>query len=510
MKYYSIVFLCCLFCSANGFSAAKDIHRDLQTTELKHAHLTAPKVTNNPSWDIIATNRRPLLSFFNSKGGRGRKTYLIQIDKSSSFNSSRLIEYTNVLEENKYLASKLVDTDLDDQTLYYWRVRAIDSDGTMSPWAMSRFYLDTKSDDSFMKLLRIPISKVRVSSGVNSKNIIDWDDPGQATFWQSTPPGSSTQWITFDLEKNWVVKRIWMLSNTESIDGWLKDFVWQVSDDGNNWKDITTTKIINNDTFRNILDFQPVEGRYFRLLIDDWYGYAAQVNSIILYAPGQPNLPIVPKEDYVLLVGDQMNGFTFTELQKFVERLDFNLKTVVVPHYEVSMDMLSNLRPKPIAIILSGNNAGYQNLPMYEYNGVYEIIRDSDIPLLGICCGHQLTVMAYGYTYARGMGWEAITSLEKYRDRTGIKIVKKDSIFEGIPSPFIAPEIHGWAVALLPKDYEVLAYSDYIQALKSTSKMLYGEQFHAEIKRPFNQGTPYLINFLKMALESSSLSKKKI
>jgi hypothetical protein len=82
-----------------------------------------------------------LLSFFNSKGGRGKITYTIQIDKSPSFNTPKLIEYKNVPEENKYLTSKLVDVDLDDNSLYYWRVRAVDSDGTKSPWAMSRFYL---------------------------------------------------------------------------------------------------------------------------------------------------------------------------------------------------------------------------------------------------------------------------------------------------------------------------------------------------------------------------------
>jgi GMP synthase-like glutamine amidotransferase len=360
-----------------------------------------------------------------------------------------------------------------------------------------------------MKLMRIPIREIKVSSGVNPKNINDWDDPGQVSFWQSTPPGSSTQWIIFDLGESKTVKRIWMLSSIKSVDGWLKDFVWQVSDDGKKWKNILKTRITNNDTFRNILNFPSIEGRYFRLLINDWYGYAAQINSIILYTPAYPPLPRVPKENYVLLIGDQISGFTFTELQKFIEGLDLNLKAVVVPHYEASLYMLSKLNPKPIAIILSGNNADYQNLPMFEYNGVYEIIRRSNIPILGICCGHQLTVMAYGYTYARGMGWEDITSLEKYSDKTRIKIVKKDPIFEGMPNTFTAPEIHGWAVAHLPEDYEVLARSSYIQALKSRSKMLYGEQFHAEIKRPFNQGTPYLINFLKMAIKRASLSKKK-
>ena len=473
------------------------------TEPVAQAPLTAPRLTNNPSWDIIATNRQPLLSFFNASGGTGEKTYTIQIDTVPTFDSSSLIEYKNVPEGNQYITSKLVEEKdaLGDKTQYYWRVRALDSGGHKGPWAKLRFFLDTESDDSFMNLVRIPIHKVTVSSGQNPKNIVDLDDPGQVTFWQSTPPGDSVQWIKFDLGKRWKVSRIWMLSNPSQPNGWLKDFVWQMSDDGETWNEIQGTKIRNNDTFRNIIGFKPVTARYLKLLITDWHGYSPQINVITLYSPGKPPVPETPENDYVLIVGNQQSGFTFTELAQFIEDLDLGLSTLTVPHYEVSMEMINSLKKEPVAIILSGNNADYPNLPMFEYNGEFEIIRECKIPLLGICCGHQLTVMAYGYTYARSMGWEDVTSLENPKKVTQIKIEKDAPIFEGIPNPFTAPEIHGWSVAHLPHDYEVLAQSTYIQALKSKSKTLYGAQFHAEIKVPDNEGTPYLINFLKMAIE---------
>ena len=105
----------------------------------------------------------------------------------------------------------------------------------------------------------------------------------------------------------------------------------------------------------------------------------------------------------------------FSELASFVENLGLGLKTLVVPHYEVSLKMIEKLDHKPVAIILSGNNADYPNLPMFEFNGEYEIIRQSKLPILGICCGHQQLAMAYGYTYARSMGWSDISSLENPR-----------------------------------------------------------------------------------------------
>jgi GMP synthase (glutamine-hydrolysing) len=196
-----------------------------------------------------------------------------------------------------------------------------------------------------------------------------------------------------------------------------------------------------------------------------------------------------------------MNGFTFTELARRVEDVGAGLKTLTVPCHQVSLRMLGQLTHAPTAIILSGNNADYPNMPMFEFNGEYEIIRHSDIPILGICCGHQQLAMAYGFTYARSMGWPDISGMEKPRTQQKIRILKRDPIFEGIPDPFIGAEIHGWAIGHLPEGFETLAESEYIQAVKNGSRFIYGEQFHSEIRVPYTQAQPYLANFLKMARE---------
>ena len=461
-----------------------------------------PKLSNNPSWDVIVTETTPLLSFFNAKGGERVKTYQIQIDKSKNFDSSNLIEYKEVPENGKFVSSIKVNSDhaLIDKSQYYWRARAKTASGHLSDWATSRFYVDTESDDKFMKLLRIPVKNIEVSGGYNAKNIIDCDDPGLVTFWQSPPPGEKNHWVKFELEKPTEISRIWILSNPNDSDGWLKDFIIQCSNDEKSWKDIRESQIKNNNTFRNIIDFKPVSAKYFRLMIYDFIGYAAQINEVILYSPGNPPIPKVPSQDYVLVIGNEHNGFTFTELAKHIEELGFNLKTLTIPYYQVSMDMLNKLSRKPIAIVLSGNNADYPNLPMFEHNGEFEIIRESNIPILGICAGHQFLAMAYGYTRARSMGWSDISAMEPKNRMTQIKIKKDDPIFEGIKDNFIAPEIHGWAVAEPAEEFEVIAESDYIQAQKSTKRLIYGEQFHAEIHVPYNEGKNYIKNFLKLVL----------
>lgn len=62
------------------------------------------------------------------------------------------------------------------------------------------------------------------------------------------------------------------------------------------------------------------------------------------------------------------------------------------------------------------------------------------------------------------------------------------------------------------EEFEVLAQSSYIfaensaqsnlcyvQVQKSTKRLIYGSQFHAEINVSYNQGTALIKNFLKMA-----------
>ena len=173
-------------------------------------NLTAPSLTNNPRLDVIVTNKRPLLTFYNASGGTGQKTYIIQIDKSPTFDSSSLVEYNNVPETNEVITSKRIDKQdaLQDKTKYYWRVRAVDEAGDQGPWAKSRFTLDTTSDDAFMNLVRIPIKKVEVSSGEVPEYIIDITDHGQATFWRAAPPGDPVQWVRLDLGKVIQIKRI--------------------------------------------------------------------------------------------------------------------------------------------------------------------------------------------------------------------------------------------------------------------------------------------------------------
>ncbi len=474
--------------------------------------LTKPKLTNNPSWDVIATSRRPLLSIFNAKGGVAPRTYDYQLSQNPMFSENKSLTFSKIKETNKYITEMQIPKKkaLQDGQ-WYWRVRAVDAKGNKSPWARTRFSVDTKNSKSFMNLVRVRPKKVIVSSGKAASSITDWSDEGQATYWLSAPLGRNAKHsVTFDFGKPVAIARFWMLSNPNSQLGRLTEFVWQHSNDGQAWTSIPGTRRKDNDTFRNIVDIKtPVEARYFRLLITGHIGLHAQLHAVIPYKRGRPPLPKVPRVGYVLVIGNQLDGATYTKLTHFLEKgNNFGLQTVVVPHHQVSLKMVRQLTPQPVAIVCSGSNAQYQNMPMFEFYGEFELIRNTRIPLLGICAGHQYLCMAHGITYVRSMGWFNESAQLRYQGKEIppihiIKDFRTHPIFKDIPSPFLATQVHSWAVSSvsLPTEYVVTSRSKYIETLQSKSRLIFGAQFHGEVTEPFNKGGPYITNFLWLALK---------
>lgn len=475
----------------------------LGTCGLALAQPPAPSLDNNPSLDVILTNRRPLLTF-NNPDGAERHVYDIELDTDPWFDPPA-VTYAGVAPLDEQITTRRVAPGdaLEDDTTYFWRVRTVTPEGETSAWVRSRFHVDTGADDHFMDLVRVPVVDVEVSSGTAPENIVDINDFGSQTYWQSTPPGADRQWVRLDLGAVTPVSRIWLLSNPETELGRLRAFRWSASVDGRTWQEIPGASLAVNDTFRNILDFEPVKARFLMLTVTTWEGYAAQVNAIQIYSPGRPPIPSPPQGPYVLVVGNQQNGGTFTELTRHIRSLELGLETLTVPYYEVSLAMLERLDPAPVAVVLSGSLSSYSQIPMFEYNGEYEIIRHAEVPVLGICAGHQQLAMAHGYSFVRGMGWDDISSLEPPGERTRTVIVEPDPVFNGVPDPFIGVEVHSWSIGVLPPGYTLLAESSYVQVIEGGEGERYGTQFHPEIRRPWNQANAVLENFLRGALAAA-------
>ncbi|GGL46548.1 type 1 glutamine amidotransferase [Halocalculus aciditolerans] len=96
---------------------------------------------------------------------------------------------------------------------------------------------------------------------------------------------------------------------------------------------------------------------------------------------------------------------------------------------------------------------------------------ERDVPILGVCFGHQVVAEALGGT-VEGMGEYEIG----YRT---VSRTTEDALFTGIDRDFTVFTTHSDAVTALPPGADLLAENDYgVHAFKKGSA--YGVQFHPE------------------------------
>ncbi len=101
-------------------------------------------------------------------------------------------------------------------------------------------------------------------------------------------------------------------------------------------------------------------------------------------------------------------------------------------------------------------------------------VHRADVPVLGVCWGHQFLAQALGGRVVDmgeyELGYERIARLGD------------DPLFEGLPEEFTSFETHSDRVAELPPGAATLARNDYgVQAFRVGST--YGVQFHPEYDR---------------------------
>ncbi len=140
------------------------------------------------------------------------------------------------------------------------------------------------------------------------------------------------------------------------------------------------------------------------------------------------------------------------------------------------------MEKEPDGLILSGGPALERagNCLMY--------VKELDLPILGICLGHQVMAQAYcGEVRTGAAGGYAAVEIE---------IMEEDDILKGL-----GPKTHVWAshadeVRILPSDFIRLARSRIceVEAMKHRKKPLYGVQWHPEVSHT-ERGNDLFRNF---------------
>lgn len=121
-------------------------------------------------------------------------------------------------------------------------------------------------------------------------------------------------------------------------------------------------------------------------------------------------------------------------------------------------------------------------------NGDY--LNELDVPILGICAGHQFM--------AKHFGGDAAPSAVPEFGKAVLTVKQPDVLFAGLPPTFEVWESHNDEVSALPKDFVSLASSANcaVQAMCSTKRPLFGLQFHPEVENT-QHGYDIFQNFLK-------------
>jgi anthranilate synthase component 2 len=196
----------------------------------------------------------------------------------------------------------------------------------------------------------------------------------------------------------------------------------------------------------------------------------------------------------MILVIDNYDSFTFN-LVHYLNEL--GARTLVRRNDEITAAEALALRPR--AVLLSPgpctpNEAGI----------CLELIRTApaDLPILGVCLGHQAIGQAFG--------GEVIRAKAPMHGKTSPIRHRGQGLFRALPDGFTATRYHSLAVerSSLPAALEVTAWTEdgEIMGLAHVSRPIHGVQFHPE-SIATEGGHRLLADFLDIAGATPALAE---
>lgn len=171
----------------------------------------------------------------------------------------------------------------------------------------------------------------------------------------------------------------------------------------------------------------------------------------------------------------------------------FEPDTTVVPN-TISLKEVEELNPDAIVI---SPGPGHPANPK-DIGTCLDIIRESGVPLLGVCLGHQAICVAFD-------GEVKHSPSGPVHGKTALITHNGNSIYHGLPNPLVGGRYHSLAITKLPHELEVTAKTQdgIIMGVKHKQRPVFGLQFHPEsVLTP--QGLKIIENFLRMAREETN------
>lgn len=192
----------------------------------------------------------------------------------------------------------------------------------------------------------------------------------------------------------------------------------------------------------------------------------------------------------MILIIDNYDSFTFNLYQMAGQ---INPDVEVIRNDKITVESVKKLKPSHLII---SPGPGYP-----KDAGICEelILNISDIPILGVCLGHQ----AIGESF----GGRVVKALHPMHGKAGEITVDNEKcvLFQGLPSKMLVGRYHSLIVdsRSLPSELETVGLDDagQIMALKHKKYHIYGIQFHPEsVLTPL--GHEILKNFLSIKIDA--------
>ena len=187
-----------------------------------------------------------------------------------------------------------------------------------------------------------------------------------------------------------------------------------------------------------------------------------------------------------VLLLDNYDSFTYNLFQ-YLSELGANVS--VFRNDEIEVEEIRDRAPDRIVISpgpCTPAEAGI-SLPLIRELGV-------DIPILGVCLGHQAIGQAFG--------GDVVRAKTLMHGKTCPIRHEGEGVFSALPDPFTATRYHSLAVKreTLPDVLEVTAWTDdgEIMGLRHRERPIHGVQFHPE-SIATEGGHALLANFLDLA-----------
>jgi anthranilate synthase component 2 len=188
----------------------------------------------------------------------------------------------------------------------------------------------------------------------------------------------------------------------------------------------------------------------------------------------------------MILVVDNYDSFTWNLVHYLAE---LGAETHVVRNDDLTVDEAWALKPE--AILLSPGPCAPDQagicLPLLN-------TAPDDMPVLGVCLGHQAIGQAFG--------GDVIRAKTLMHGKTSPISHDGRGLFKGLPSPFTATRYHSLAIsrATLPNTLDVTAWTEdgEIMGVQHYDRPIHGVQFHPE-SIATEHGHALIANFLDLA-----------